>query len=94
MRTDETVDVPDVFADSVRFAMSPYAFTMEFGLQPLPDVGVFPVEGPTAVARVRVSPQLAYAMRELLTSNIEAYEQQIGKITLPTAFIFGAGSEG
>lgn len=84
-------DVPEYYADSTRLTLSPYTFGIEFGVLAFPPPGEVAANEIVPMVRVRMSPQLAYAMRQLLDSNIAAYEDQIGKIALPTQFAAGPG---
>jgi hypothetical protein len=75
--------IPDVYADSVKFELTAYGVTLELG-QTRPSR-----PGPNAVAqhipklRVHMSPQHAKIMAKLFSKHMRAYEEQIGKISLP-----------
>lgn len=79
--------MPDVYADSVAFEILVYGVTLEFGQQqkPPPNLsGKIP-----AIPRIRVhmSPQHAKVMAKVFVKNMRAYEEKLGKITLPSALL-------
>jgi hypothetical protein len=82
-------DAPEFFADGVRFTLGAYSIGIEFSVADFPPPGPATVSPLRTVARVRVSPQLAYAMRHLLNNQIDSYEEQVGKIDLPPKFYGG-----
>lgn len=82
-----TTDVPEYYADSLNMAFGPYGFGLEFGLIPFPDFNAGPAvlasQTPAkAVVRVRISPQLAQAIKALLVNNMSVYESVFGEIKL------------
>lgn len=79
---------PTYYASGVEMAVSPWDFTLKFSLRE----GVTPKDV-RPVATVILSPQHAYIVARLLTKNVEAYEQQIGKIDLPTRLLNDLGLE-
>lgn len=79
---------PTYYASGVEMTVSPWDFTLRFSLR----------EGPTPkdvrpVATVILSPQHAYIVARLLMKNVDAYEQQIGKISLPPRLLNDLGLE-
>lgn len=79
--------VPEYYVDASRFTLNPFSLGIEFGVLAFPSTGTSSTSEVTPLVRVRMSPQHAYAMRELLSNNIAAYEEQIGKINLPNQFV-------
>jgi len=78
---------PEYYSDAVQVGVSPYGVTLSFGLQ---------TNSPgdaKAVAVVRMSPQHALVMYQVLKSNLRAYEQQVGTIALPDRLFEEMGLE-
>lgn len=87
----QTENVPDYYANSVKFAVAPFDFMLEFGVGRAPSKpGVAAVD---PVARIRISPQLAYALSKILAANVALYESQVGKIALPDQYYMQALDE-
>jgi hypothetical protein len=75
--------IPDHYANQVRFEVSVYGFTLEFGQTQQPPQGY---KGPVPtrpVVRVNMSPQHAKVMAKLLVNSVKAYESQVAPIGLP-----------
>jgi|SRR3990172_11212339 len=87
--------IPDFYSDSVQFEINVYGVTLEFGqVQKLPRSfqGKVP---PRPVVKVHMSPQHAKVMAKLFVKNMQAYEEQVGKIPIPQALLdeLGIGDE-
>lgn len=76
------VDWPEYFADSVQFEANPYSVNLIFGI----NRGEQPN---TNMVSVRMSPQHALVMTQLLRKNLKEYEAKVGKIQLPDAMYEG-----
>lgn len=86
MANDE--QVPTYYASAFAMATSPWDFTLRFMLR----------EGDTPkdvrpVANVILSPQHAYIVARILRAQVDAYEQQFGKISLPPRLLNDLGLE-
>ncbi len=80
--------VATYYASGVEIQASPWDFTLRFSLR----------EGATAkdvrpLVNVILSPQHAYVVARLLIKNVDAYEQQVGKIDLPPRLLNDLGLE-
>ncbi len=76
--------IPDVYADSVRFELSIYGVTLEFGQTQKQHPGN---QGPTPHVpklRVHMSPQHAKIMAKLFAKNMQKYEEELGTLPLPS----------
>jgi len=79
----------EVYSDSLRMGVSPYGLMFEFGLQATTgDPGDTKTQ-----AIVRMSPQHAFVMCQILRNNLREYQNQVGKITLPAALLAELGIE-
>ncbi len=68
---------PEFYTDAVRINVSPYGLRLDFGLQ---------ADSPNdsrAQAVVRMSPQHAVILYQMLKKTLRAYEDQVGKINMP-----------
>jgi hypothetical protein len=81
-------DVPTHYASGLQITISPWDVTMNlsvrFGSQPK-DV--------RPVANVIMSPQHAWIMARILRKQMDLYEQQFGKISLPPRLLNDLGVE-
>jgi hypothetical protein len=77
----EEKPVPDVYADSVRFEVSLWGVTLEFGQQQR--AGPQGKTQPLPRLRVHMSPQHAKVMAKLFVKNMRAYEENLTPITIP-----------
>jgi len=78
---------PEYYSDAVQIGVSPYGFTLNFGLQ---------TNSPgdaKAVAVVRMSPQHVRVMYQVLKNHLRAYEEQVGPIALPDQLYEAMGLE-
>jgi hypothetical protein len=76
------VDYPEMFADSAEIQINPYGVNLVFG--------VTHGEQPTKrVVGVRMSPQHALVLTQLLRKNLKTYETKVGKIELPDGLYKG-----
>lgn len=71
--------VPDVYADGVTVQAGYAGFTLIFSRSTS--------DQPVAVGVVRVSPQQAFVMTQLLRRILKSYEGDIGKISIPKAVL-------
>lgn len=81
-------DVPEYYADSLNMTLGAYGFGLEFGVLPFPDFGAgsdqsAPPAPARPVVRLRVSPQMAQAIKNLLINNMGVYESVFGEIKIP-----------
>jgi hypothetical protein len=79
---DSALGYPEFFADGVDIALNPYGVALTFNV----------TRGERKIARVvtvRMSPQLALVMTQLLKKNLRAYEDKVGKIQLPSELYDG-----
>jgi Protein of unknown function (DUF3467) len=70
---------PEFYADAVRINLTPYGVRLDYGLT---------TDSPNdsrAVATVRMSPQHAVVMYQMLKKSLRLFEEQVGKINLPDA---------
>jgi hypothetical protein len=75
--------IPDIYSDSVRFDMTVYGVTLEFGQGQKPrPTGAGPAPHVPKI-RINMSPQHAKVLAKLFAKTMASYEQQIGKISLP-----------
>lgn len=84
----ESEQLPYIYASGVEISTSPWDVTLRLSIR----------EGDTPkdvrlVATVVLSPQHAKVVAKLLAKNIDAYEQQIGKIELPPRLYNDLGLE-
>jgi hypothetical protein len=76
---DAPEGVPEFYIDSARMAGNAFTIVLEMGVQMTIDAES---SGPPPTRRtviVRMSPQHAVALRDLLTRNLEKYEEAIGQ---------------
>ena len=83
----------DLYADSVRIAVSPYGFALDFGIQGVADTPVSEAPPVKRVALIRMSPQHALILAKLLLKNVGAYEEKVGVINLPDQMYKDLGIE-
>ncbi|MBA2633838.1 MAG: DUF3467 domain-containing protein [Chloroflexi bacterium] len=81
-------EVPSYYASGLNVVVSPWDITLRFSIR----------EGDTPkdirpVANVILSPQHAWILARLLRKQIDAYEQQVGKINLPPRLLNDLGVE-
>lgn len=76
-RGEQEKDIPDFYINSVKIIGSLYEFMFTFGLKSDPD------KDPQSVVTIRMSPQHAKVMANLLIKNVNSYEKDIGNIMLP-----------
>jgi hypothetical protein len=76
-------DAPDIYTNSIRVAASLYEVSLEFRLQTPGEEGVHE----EVVARIRMSPPQAMALRLLLDRHLRAYGEQYKEIFLPEEMI-------
>jgi hypothetical protein len=69
---------PEYYSDSLRIQGGVYGFMFSFGLQSDGTSG-----DAVTQAIVRMSPQHAVVMFQLLKKNLRAYQKQVGTISLP-----------
>lgn len=82
-------DAPaEYYADATRVSAGPYGFMFHFGLTSDSAAG----DAQTA-AIVRMSPQHALVMYQILKKHLREYEKQIGRIDLPDALFSDMGIE-
>jgi hypothetical protein len=79
---DASEGVPEFYVDSARIAGNAFTIVIELGIQMNadPESGSPPPTRRTAI--VRMSPQHALALRDLLVKNLAKYEELIGQ-TIP-----------
>lgn len=72
-------DFPDIFADAVNLHLGVYGISLVLGRTKgnLPDVKSVPV------AVVRMSPELAFVLTQLLRKNLRRFQETIGPINVP-----------
>ena len=87
VRADNREEVPDFYINSVKFSISTYELLLQLGLKTEPD------EDPTPIVKIRMSPQHAKVMTQLLNKNIRKYEKEVGIIVLPKQLIEELGLE-
>jgi len=75
--------VSDTYADSVQFFINAWGVTLEFGVIQPPPPGFKGQVPPIPRVRVHMSPQHAKAMAKVMVKNVRAYEEAMGKISLP-----------
>lgn len=84
-RVERSASFVSVYSNDVQLQTSPWDMRLTFGtMQVNPDAE----DGPTAhvleVAEVRLSPQLAKRVAEILAQQIAAYESRMGTIPQPS----------
>jgi hypothetical protein len=82
----EPVDVPEFYVNGAMTSVSAWDFLIDFYLRSPNDTP----PGRT-VARIRMSPQHALAFALGLQKLVEAYQAQIGPITIPEAMLAEMG---
>ena len=70
-------DIPDIYVNSVNFAVSPYDFILQFGLKSEENIE------PKHLLNIRMSPQHAKVFAFVFLKTVRTYEQKIGEIKLP-----------
>ncbi len=70
------VNIPEVYGNVANISYSPYEMEMTLGLISSNYEGIKPV------VNVRMSPQFAKELAEILLINVEKYEQQIMKLDM------------
>jgi Protein of unknown function (DUF3467) len=79
----------DVYANGVQISSTPWDFTIEFYLKRSADLKQ-PAE---MLGRLRISPAHALILARLLQKQVDAYQQQIGPISLPPKLYNDLGLE-
>ena len=74
--------IPEYYADSVRFELSVYGVTLEFGKTQQPTPGAQRPTPHVPRFRVHMSPQHAKIMAKLFAKNMRQYEDMVGKLPL------------
>ena len=90
-------DAPfEVYANSVRWTVGAFDFTMDFGVQGPPEPNANGMTPPPIqqIVRVRVSPQVAYVLSRAMADGVSRYEREIGPIRLPRDYLKQIGLEG
>ena len=85
--------IPDVYADSVRFELSVYGMTLEFGQMQKPRAGAPGPAPHLPKIRVHMSPQHAKVMARLFIKNMREYESKIGPLAIPPDVLRELGIE-
>ena len=82
---DASDGVPEFYVDSARIAGNAFTIVLELGVQmnAEPDSASAPPTRPAAI--VRMSPQHAFALRDLLVRNLAKYEEMMGKVSYPSS---------
>jgi hypothetical protein len=78
---------PDLYADALEIGAGAYGLVFRFGLA---------TQSPgdqKLVATIRMSPQHALVMYQILKRNLREYEKQVGKINLPDELFDEMGLE-
>ena len=75
-----TNNVSELYANNLRLAVSVHDFTFNFGLTGVDRDGA---EIAKDIVTIKVSPQFAKVIAEILQNNISKYESKIGEIHLP-----------
>lgn len=87
-RGSELRDSRDLYADGVNLLIGPFGFVLDFTLSVVPDpIGLETNETPQLLARIRMSPQLALALRDILNGNLSLYTEQIGPLGIPNSVL-------
>lgn len=73
----------EFYTDDVRVRAGVFGFALEFGLNVATEAEDVQLVRP--VARAYMSPQLAKALAQILGTQVERYEAQVGEIPLPGA---------
>lgn len=76
-------EVPDIYVNAVRIGAGLYDFTLELGIQDMPNTTSSERPPTRTLARVRMSPQHALILAKLLDKNVAEYEQKVGQIHIP-----------
>ena len=71
------VNVPEIYSNAALVNISPYEFEITLGL------GSSNYEGVKPVVNLRLSPQYAKEFADILTRNVELYEESFGEIKIP-----------
>lgn len=79
----------DVYANGVQISSTPWDFTIEFYLKRSADLK----EPAEMLGRLRISPAHALILARLLQKQVDAYQQQIGPISLPPKLYNDLGLE-
>ncbi len=74
---------PDVYADSTNITTGIYGTLLRFGVT----TGVPGSDEVIPVVNVRMSPQHAFVLCQLLKKQLRQYQEQIGAITIPAAVL-------
>jgi hypothetical protein len=90
--SDHKSDLPEFYANGLQFVVTPFDITFTFGLQNPVTVVENVVTAPmpsvfTPTMRVRMSPQLAALVAQLLPRMIDDYEKRNGKIPISEELI-------
>ena len=78
------IDYPEYFSDGLSIELNPYSVNLIFGITH----GEQPAKN---IASVRMSPQHAYVMTQILRKHLREYEDKVGKIQLPDKLLDGLG---
>ncbi len=73
-------DTPEQYVNSSYISAHLYDFLFEFGL-------TYPDGRTITTLKVRMSPQHAWVMSQILTRTLDTYIEKVGKIELPHEFL-------
>ena len=76
---DAPEGVPEFYVDSARMAGNAFTIVLEMGIQMIGEVDAASQPSTRKTVVVRMSPQHAVALRDLLVRNLAKYEEQLGQ---------------
>jgi len=79
----------DVYVNGIQINSGPWDVSIEFYLRK----GADPKEVPTSLGTVRMSPAHALILARLLQRQVDQYQEQIGRISLPRKLYNDLGLE-
>jgi hypothetical protein len=82
---------PEYYVDSVRIRANLYSFVLELGLQGFLDAPGSEPPPAKRLALLRMSPQHALVLSRLLQKHVDAYEDRIGKVSIPAEVLHDLG---
>jgi hypothetical protein len=82
-------DFPDIYADSLNISVGIYGVSIVLGRTK--GNLAQPVSAPAAV--VRMSPELAFVLAQLLRKNLKLFQEDIGPINVPDHVLEALGIE-